>query len=398
MEKKIPIYFDSVIVASSVDKFANYGGGRLDVGVFTKYGNRNQSYITDAVSEMLIESTQGGATPVVGFFDPESKDWASHTGPLLANGYGYVDKFVGWRPLVDSDGKERDYAIFSVVLFSDYFDEAKFIVGQHQSMELDPESITGDWGVIDGQEYYIFKTAKIKGLCVIGSHEPCFSASKFFEAQGQGESQVYGQFSLLLSDLKKQVEKISNFKLGGEQPMENENLDPTVQQPEAQMDNGVQDNNPTPDPGTSTEEFEALQNKFNELQNSFNELQATYENAQARVGELEAAQESFTAQIAQLTSEKEVLQSTVNDYALKEQEIENSKKVTLIDRYAKLIGEEDVDQYRNQVNNFTFNELESKLAILFANKHMADDNEPKKVPLPAQPVDQFALLMSNYKK
>ena len=82
MSKQIPIYFDSVIIASPVEPLgSNPSLGRLNVGVFTKYGNRNGSYITDEVAEQLIESATKGNTPVVGFFDPETKDWAGHTGP-----------------------------------------------------------------------------------------------------------------------------------------------------------------------------------------------------------------------------------------------------------------------------------------------------------------------------
>jgi hypothetical protein len=53
MEKQIPIYFDSVVVSSPIQEIV--GGdssiGRLKVRVFTKYGNRNGSYITDAVAD-----------------------------------------------------------------------------------------------------------------------------------------------------------------------------------------------------------------------------------------------------------------------------------------------------------------------------------------------------------
>ncbi len=47
-------------------------------------------------------------------------------------------------------------------------------------MELDPQSITGDWAEINGEFLYVYTTAKMLGFCVIGSHEPCFSASSFF--------------------------------------------------------------------------------------------------------------------------------------------------------------------------------------------------------------------------
>ena len=111
MEKQIPIYFDSVIIDSPFQEISQTTPniGRLKVRVFTKYGNRNGSYITEAVAEQLINSACSGSTPVVGFFDPETQTWAGHTGPTLANGYGYVKSFEGWQPLQDTDGVVRDY-------------------------------------------------------------------------------------------------------------------------------------------------------------------------------------------------------------------------------------------------------------------------------------------------
>ena len=182
MERKIPIYFDSVIIASPAQPIMESKPelGRLKVGVFTKYGNRNGSYITDEIAEMLIASAIRGDTPVVGFYDPESEGWAGHTGPLLASAYGYVENFEGWQPFTDTDGIEREYAVFSVVMFNKYFDEAKLVVGQHQSMELNRDTIQGDWAEIDNQEYFVYTQASIMGLCIIGEHEPCFSVSTFF--------------------------------------------------------------------------------------------------------------------------------------------------------------------------------------------------------------------------
>jgi len=92
MKRNIPIYFDNAIIMSPAESINGSSNlNRLKVGVFTKYGNRNGSYIKDDVAEMLINSATKGDTPVVGFFDPESQGWASHTGPTLASAYGYVE-------------------------------------------------------------------------------------------------------------------------------------------------------------------------------------------------------------------------------------------------------------------------------------------------------------------
>ena len=223
MDKQVPIYFDSVVITAPTIPISSDKPelGRLKVGVFTKYGNRNGSYITDEVAEQLIASATVGNTPVVGFFDPESQSWAGHTGPLLASAYGYVECFEGWQPFTDTDGIEREYAVFSVVLFNEYFNEAQLVVGQHQSMELNRETIEGDWANIDDTEYFVYTKASIMGLCIIGDHEPCFSVSTFFSKEDDNYASQYEKFSSLLSGLKEQVEEAEFHQKGGEQPMDN---------------------------------------------------------------------------------------------------------------------------------------------------------------------------------
>ena len=50
------------------------------------------------------------------------------------------------------------------------------------------------------------------------------------------------------------------------------------------------------------------------------------------------------------------------------------------------------------MNNFSLSELESKLAICYANKQMAGSADNKVVPLPEPVVDEFALFMQKYRK
>ena len=221
MNKQIPIYFDTIILDSPIQEVSLNGysddvGSRLQVAVFTKYGNRNGSYITDEYADSLIASATRGDTPVVGFFDPESQTWASHTGPTLANGYGYIESFIGWKPLQDTDGVTREYAVFSVVLFTKYYEEARKIRGQNQSMELNPETIDGKWIEIEGEEYFAYTKGDMLGLCVIGAHEPCFSVSTFFSKNDDSYRTQYQKFASLVADLKLHVDEQQNEE-GGEE-------------------------------------------------------------------------------------------------------------------------------------------------------------------------------------
>ena len=430
MEKQIPIYFDSVVIDSPFQGISesNPNIGRLKVRVFTKYGNRNGSYITEAVANQLIESATQGTTPVVGFFDPATESWASHSGPTLANGYGYVENFLGWEPFEDTDGVTREYAVFSVVLFTDYYEEAKKIFGQNQSMELDPLSIDGDWTIIEGQEYFVYTKAKMLGFCVIGEHEPCFSVSSFFSKNDDIYKSQYEKFSSLLFNLKAQVEEAEKNNEGGEQPMnEFENKETVEQVENPQVQEEVQDTfqqtqetvepevteapaaenfeekpaevEPEVQEPVSEEpsEFEALQTKFNELQESYNQLQSDYSTAQARIEELEQFQTSTNTELETLRSKNEELQTSLQTYTNQALEAENNRKNELIKKYEKVMKEEEISDIKEKANDFSYDELESKLAIAFANKQMAG-NDVKKVPLPEPQESQFALLMKKYRK
>ena len=421
MEKKIPIYFDAIVIDSPVQEISINNsemgnGSRLKVAAFTKYKNRNGSYITDEYAAHLIESATRGDTPVVGFFDPETQEWASHTGPTLANGYGYVERFEGWEPYTDSDGVTRDYAIFSVVLFSKYYQEAKKITGQNQSMELDPVTIEGDWANFDGEEYYVYTKGDMLGLCVIGSHEPCFSVSHFFSKNDDTYKSQYEKFSSLLFNLKAQVEEAENNQKGGEQQMEEENKvveESVPENEEAKVEEEVAENFENTSTETEVEvqenaeekveesaeepsEFEALQTKFQELENSYNELKEKFEN---RISELEAEKNSVLEELESFKAKNAELEEKVNSYALEEATRVEEQKKELIEKYEKVLTEEEITPIKEGIKDFSYDELNSKLAISFANKQLAgNDEEVKKVSLPEPEESQFALLIKKYRK
>ena len=436
MKRDIPIYFDNAVIMSPAEPIGNGSSGlnRLKVGVFTKYSNRNGSYITDAVANMMIDGVLHRPTPVVGFFDPESKTWASHTGPDLANGYGYVEGFEGWKPFTDTDGVEREYAVFSVALFTNYFNEANFVVGQNQSMELDINSIEGNWANIGENEYFVYTKAEIMGLCIIGDHEPCFSVSSFFSKNDGAYKSQYDKFSSLLADLKAKVEEAENQPLeGGEHQMENvvnpEVNEPTpaqdfeapaeepvnqepeapaaesaAEEPVAEPEQEVAEEpaevpaeEPAAEPEGEGEEPKAedaaadFEAQIAELQNQLNEMTTNYENAQNRIAELEA----------QITSAFETETSLRNEIATYEAEharLEVEKKNALIEKYENNVEEEVINDVCEHLNDYSYAEIESKLAISFANKQMAGSADNKVVPLPEPVVDEFALFMQKYRK
>ena len=430
MKRNIPIYFDNAVIVSPLETISESQGlGRLKVGVFTRYGNRNGSYIKDNIADSLIDSATHGDTPVVGFFDPETQSWAGHTGPSLANAYGYVEGFDGWQLFQDSDGVEREYAVFSVVLFIRYFKEANFVVGQNQSMELDINSIEGDWADINGTEYFVYTKAEIMGLCIIGQHEPCFSASAFFSQNDGAYKSQYEKFSSLLADLKAQVEEAEK---GGEHPMDNvvnpEVNEPTpaqefenqpaaqepvapvepaaepaaepVVEPAQEFENTTEPAEPAAEPAAvepvvepepAAEPAADFEAQIADLQNQLTEMTTNYENAQTRIQELEA-------QITSASETETSLREQIATYEAERTRLEVEQRNTLVERYANVLTEEEISPIREEMNNFSLADLESKLAICYANKQMAGSADNKVVPLPEPVVDDFALFMQKYRK
>ena len=135
-------------------------------------------------------------------------------------------------------------------------------------------------------------------------------------------------------------------------------------------------------------DFEA---QIAELQTQLTEMTTNYENAQTRIAELEA-------QITSASETEAALRSQIATYEAERTRLEVEQKNSLVEQYAAELSEEEISPIREQIENFSYAELESKLAICYANKHMAGSADNKVVPLPEPVVDEFALFMQKYRK
>ena len=301
-------------------------------------------------------------------------------------------------------------------------------------MELDINSIEGDWANIGDTEYFVYTKAEIMGLCVIGDHEPCFSVSSFFSKNDNTYKSQYEKFSSLLADLKAKVEEAENQPQGGEHTMLENDVTPEVndptpapefeeapaaQEPEAPVEPAAEpaaetvvefEEEPAAEPAEpaaepaaevavepeepAVEETDATANfeaQIAELQNQLTEMTTNYENAQTRIAELEA-------QITSASETEASLRSELATYEAERARLEVEQREALVGRYENMLTEEEISPIREEMNNFSLAELESKLAICYANKQMAGSADNKAVPLPEPVVDEFALFMQKYRK
>ena len=145
-------------------------------------------------------------------------------------------------------------------------------------------------------------------------------------------------------------------------------------------------------PAEEPSEFEKLQKAYEELQTSFNELQTKFDEATNSISEFNTLSE-------QLRTENAELKAAIANYEAAEAQIEVEKKNTLIEKYEKVLEEEEINEIKDKINDFSYDELEGKLAIVFANKQMTGSEEStKKVPLPEPEKSSFALLIEKYRK
>lgn len=182
MERKIPFRFDVSFEEGGLHPTSDPELYEGKVRVFYKYSNRNGSYITDEFAQKLAESAYN--KPVIGYYDILRQDFLGHEGPEKAKAYGFViPGSLVWTDHLDEDGVTRSYATYSVLIWAKYWDEARKLFTKTQSMEIDPDTVQGEWRMIGNNpfEEFVYTNGVIAGLCILGDIKtPCFEGAAFF--------------------------------------------------------------------------------------------------------------------------------------------------------------------------------------------------------------------------
>lgn len=182
MERKIPFRFDVSFEEGGLHPTSDPELYEGKVRVFYKYSNRNGSYITDEFAQKLAESAYN--KPVIGYYDVLQQDFLGHEGPEKAKAYGFViPGSLVWTDHLDEDGVTRSYATYSVLIWAKYWDEARKLFTKTQSMEIDPDTVQGEWRMIGNSpfEEFVYTNGVMAGLCILGDMKtPCFEGAAFF--------------------------------------------------------------------------------------------------------------------------------------------------------------------------------------------------------------------------
>ena len=414
---------------------------KCEIKVLYTGKNRNRSFISKEVATKMANSLPG--TPIVGQYFYQTGDFGDHGEEELVIDdkgirfikstvpYGFVatDAKVWWQNFVDKDGVEREYLLTEGYLWTGRYPDCKRIIekGNHQSMELDRDSLVGEWSKISGEwskfendehEYFIISDAVFSALCILGEEvEPCFEGANITKKGGIMYSLDRDEFKEkmldFIADLKdalnnlgyeggKQVENLNNPTI--ETPVVETPEVETVVEPIVEEETVVEEVVETPEAvegaevaevEESSEEVEEEFAKKKEEEGEANEEDSNSEDKKESNSEEEDDKEKkknysleevveyqelltkyaeLEGQFNAITEELNSIKPEYNKLKEKAIEAEEKAKEDMINSFY-MLSEEDKAEVRANKANFSLEDIEAKLSVICVRKKVNFDLE-----------------------
>ena len=348
--------------------------------------NRNRSYISKEVAEDMAKSLRG--TPIVGYYIEDKKDFGDHGEQLVIDGegfhfntltkpYGFVapDAKVWFQDFEDMDERGiktvRTYLVTDGYLWTGQFEECRSLLtnAKSQSMELDSETLNGEWSnaVNNNYELFIINDAIFSKLCILGDDvEPCFEGASIAPKAYNLDFQKT-LFSMVkdLQEIKSEgransmnTEIIENNDLNAAastaEPAAATTFTEKTENNQENLGKANQEELPKNENTITAEQFSLLSQECEDLKNKNAELQEKYSKLEQDYSEL-------------LTFKKNV---------------ENEKKDELIKSFYMLSNEDKKDVMENK-EKYSLDEIEAKLSVICFRKKInfaSEKEEPEGEP------------------
>lgn len=307
--------------------------------------NRNGSIITKDNMREMANSLPG--CPIVGYFNKAKDDFEGHNElieidthsgevkfKVLTTPYGFVplDAKV-WFQFFEEDGKTREYLCTEGVLWTGQFPEAqKVLDGKGQSMEFDEGSMAHSFENFDGK-FLIINEAIFSKLCILGDNvEPCFEGASIFE-----QKDIHFTLDKDYKDkLYNVIEQFKNYSYKLEEEMELE------------------------------KELAEVNGKFELLEKEYSELKTKYEEATSKVADYEAISEKYSKleqDFSETTEKYSKLEEEAKELRQFKSQVELKEKEDMINTFS-MLEEEDKKEVRENIQKYSLEEIESKLAVI----------------------------------
>ena len=378
--------------------------------------NRNRSFITKEVANKMAQSLPG--TPIVGEF--LTQDFGDHGEEDLVideNGlrfvkstvpYGFIptDAKIWWQNFLDCDGVEREYLLTEGYLWTGRYPETQRVIskGNGQSMELDRDSLVGEWTKSDNAEFEYFNIdeAFFSALCILGEDvEPCFEGANIKRPgllYSLDKDDFKSQLSAFMLDLK------DALNIQGGIPMEDNKSLETPLAPEVEVEEVevVEETTEiveeveveaaeTESADAEVEEF-AKDDKKKKKEEEKEEEQTSEEQPSNDKQEentdeedkkkkkknykLEEVEEyvqlskdflELSTKYESLVQEYEAMKPVLEKFQAQENERVMAEKQEMINRFY-MLDEADLKEVKENIANFSLDEIESKLCVIAVRK------------------------------
>lgn len=368
--------------------------------------NRNGSVITEDVARQMANTLPGCA--IVGYYNSATEDFEEHNRMIDISGgkfeikdttvpYGFVplNAKCWFQTFVDDGDTIHKYLMTEGYLWTGQYPEVERVIrnGNNQSMELDENSVEGEWSDYNNGEpsFFIINEAVISKLCILGEdYEPCFEGSQITAPKFSLDNDEFKkQLFSMMQDIKDLLE--NNEEGGTQMPdLEDKNIEPItpeVQEPEqteeaaASTEFAAEGQDPVTEPAAEGAEAPIAEEgdttptepEQNEDENSSNgegenvedgngEIQYKLEDIPEYV-ELSSKYSELESKYEALAAEKESLETEIQplrEFKLAE---EKAKKVAMINSFTMLSEAEKADVVNN-MDTYSLEDIEAKLSVI----------------------------------
>ena len=403
----------------------NPGISKADVKVLYLGENRNGSFISKETAIKMSETLR--ACPIVGAYRKDIDDFGDHGEIIhIENGeitfdcatvpYGFIapDAKVWFKEFTDYDefgnAVNLEYLMTTAYLWTGQYPEIERCVkeGMGQSMELDGASIDGHWAKNSesGIEFFIINDASFTKLCVLGDGvEPCFEGASIeapnisdkFSKEGFTTT-LYNMMNELKFALAENAEKTDDSESVVEETTEfAENKEEEV---EETADEAVE----FAESIESTESAEVVEENLDQESDFSANTEEEKESEEVVENTEESADNEFAEKDAEIETLKSEIASLQEKYSLLEIEAEelrsykasriSADKDALINKYNMLLDDDKAEIIANK-DSYSYEEIESKLALLYVKKNVDFDDQDEEVPVFNETTLTFGLSTAN---
>lgn len=392
-QKSTPTNFVATVYGNLVP-LNNSALSKARLKIFYKGMNRNGSYINEEIAEKLISTLPG--TPVVGYYDSDKDDFLGHVSPESNRAYGFVPEEMNfkWEMFLDPDGVYRTYACTDIILWTGRYPIASKIVGKSHSMELNPDTVEGEWVEHDDEYYFEFTNAEFFGLCVLGEeYEPCFEGSSFYELhQQENNASISKDLKEMFSLYKSTIDSAEENPTGGQemedeklkpQDLDNDSVEEEVKDQEEEVKEEenkpseaeeVKDESSEEGEGEETDEEEKEEEQEKPEQEEENEEEESEETDEPEEEEEEKEEVDFNSALAEKDKTIATLEAELKELREYKKAKVNEEKEEVLNTYSNKLTEEEIADFRNKIEDYSSAvELKKDIAVCLLDKQSNEE-------------------------